>query len=162
MDCNWYSVAVPYVFKKLFSKEPIVFEDLCETKSVTSALYLDFNEGLGEDEHDYRFVGKVGCFCPMKDGVGGGVLLRQGNDKFSAVVGTKKPGKGNDVYRWMEAETVLELRCQDMIDESYYNHLVDEAIDTISKYGDFERFVSDGETADFMYIPEGTPDEIPF
>lgn len=37
---------VPYVFKKLFSKEPIEFEDMCETKSVTSALYLDMNEGL--------------------------------------------------------------------------------------------------------------------
>lgn len=38
--------AVPYVFKTLFSKEPITFEDLCETKSVTTALYLDTNEGL--------------------------------------------------------------------------------------------------------------------
>lgn len=37
---------VPYVFKKLFSKEPIEFNDLCETKSVTSALYLDMNEKL--------------------------------------------------------------------------------------------------------------------
>lgn len=38
----------PYVFKSLFSKEPIEFEDLCETKSVTnpSLMYLDFNEGL--------------------------------------------------------------------------------------------------------------------
>jgi len=38
--------AVPYVFKKLFSKEPIEFEDLCETFQVTSSLYLDMNEGL--------------------------------------------------------------------------------------------------------------------
>ena len=38
--------AVPYVFKKLFSKEKIVFEDMCETKAVTSALYLDMNEDL--------------------------------------------------------------------------------------------------------------------
>ena len=37
---------IPYVFKKLFSKEEIVFEDICETKSVTSALYLDTNETL--------------------------------------------------------------------------------------------------------------------
>lgn len=34
----------PYVFKKLFSKEPIEFSDLCETKAVTTALYLDLNE----------------------------------------------------------------------------------------------------------------------
>lgn len=37
---------IPYVFKKLFSKEEIVFEDMCETKSVTTALYLDTNETL--------------------------------------------------------------------------------------------------------------------
>ena len=36
----------PYVFKNLFSHEPIDFKDLCETKTVTSALYLDFNEDL--------------------------------------------------------------------------------------------------------------------
>ena len=29
------------------------------------------------------------------------------------------------------------------IDRSYYDKLVDDAIDTISKYGDFEWFVSD-------------------
>ena len=38
--------AVPYVFKTLFSKEPIRFEDLTETKSCTTALYLDMNEKL--------------------------------------------------------------------------------------------------------------------
>ena len=39
--------AVPYVFKTLFSGEPIEFEDMCETKSVSKgALYLDKNEDL--------------------------------------------------------------------------------------------------------------------
>ena len=38
----------PYVFKHLFSKEDIEFSDLCETKTVTSALYLDFNERLSD------------------------------------------------------------------------------------------------------------------
>lgn len=37
---------IPYVFKRLFSKEEIMFEDMCETKSVTTALYLDTNETL--------------------------------------------------------------------------------------------------------------------
>lgn len=37
---------VPYVFKTLFSKEPIVFKDMCETFSVSGALYLDMNENL--------------------------------------------------------------------------------------------------------------------
>lgn len=39
---------VPYVFKTLFTKEEIIFDDLCETKSVSgdSAIYVDMNEGL--------------------------------------------------------------------------------------------------------------------
>ena len=38
--------AQKYVFKTLFSKEPITFDDLCETRAVSSALYLDMNENL--------------------------------------------------------------------------------------------------------------------
>ncbi len=159
---------VPYVFKTLFSKEPIVFEDLCETKSVSTAMYLDFNENLDQNEHDYRFVGKVGSFCPIKDGCGGGILLREavdqnGNQKFNAVVGTKKPGKGDSVYRWMEAEMVLKLRMKGKIDKSYYNKLVDDAVETISKYGDFYKFVSD-EVVDtsFPNVPEWVDEEVPF
>jgi hypothetical protein len=43
----------PYVFKHLFSGEEIEFRDLCETKTVTSALYLDMNENLS-DVSDYE------------------------------------------------------------------------------------------------------------
>ena len=48
---------VPYVFKSLFSHEPIRFEDLTETKSCTTALYLDMNEkmpdvSIAEKEYD--------------------------------------------------------------------------------------------------------------
>jgi len=42
--------AQSYVFKTLFSHEPIGFNDLYETKTVTSALYLDMNEGLPDVE----------------------------------------------------------------------------------------------------------------
>lgn len=149
---------IPYVFKTLFSKEPIEFKDLCETKSVSTAMYLDFDEKLGEEEHDYRFVGRVGLFCPVISGIGGGVLLRQNEDKFSAVTGTKKADK-DGVYRWMEAEMVEKLKLEDSIDISYYNHLVDEAIDTISQYGDFEAFVSDD---DWLYVEKDMEEGLPF
>lgn len=48
---QWVAVAdqfqVPYVFKTLFSKEPITFEDTCETFSVKEGeIYLDMNESL--------------------------------------------------------------------------------------------------------------------
>ena len=132
--------AVPYVFKTLFSKESIVFEDLCEVKSVKSALDLDMNESLPDGEHDYRFVGRVGNFCPIKPGCGGGLLMREGKDKegnlkYDAATGSKG-------YRWLEAEAVKGV-CEQNIDRSYYDALVDGAIEAIGKYGDVEWFLSD-------------------
>lgn len=128
--------AQPYVFKSLFSNEPIVFDDLYETKSVTSALYLDMNERLGEDEHDYHFVGKTGAFCPILSGYGGGILYREKDGKYYAATGSKG-------YRWLEAEMVKNLGLDSAIDRGYYNSLVDAAVEDISKFGDFEWFVSD-------------------
>ena len=142
---------VPYVFKKLFTKEAIEFEDLCETKEVKTAIYLDKNENLPEGEHCLHFVGKVGSFCPIKSGCGGAELVRQstdkdGNVKYDSVTGAKD-------FRWLEAEMVKELGKEDDIDLSYYNKLVDEAVygkgsgknrtPGISDFGDFEWFVSD-------------------
>lgn len=187
---------VPYVFKTLFSKEPVRFEDMCETNSVKTALYLDMNEALPDvsgyeaeldkaetkyrkgtlsdttyeslkkelepkiaEGHDLHFIGKVGLFCPIKPGCGGGVLLREKDGKYYAVGGTKG-------YRWLESEMVREFGREDDINRSYYNRLVDEAIESISKYGDFERFVSDEPleepTPDFMNIPETDEEELPF
>lgn len=173
---------IPYVFKKLFSKEDICFEDMCETKSVSSALYLDMNETLPDvseeekqyakllkefgdnsklndpmleecqeferlgkiiaDGHNYTFIGKVGQFCPIKPGCGGGVLLRE-------AVNTKTGAKsyvaatGSKGYRWLESEMVRVLGKEDDIDRSYYDALVDAAAHDISSYGDLTWFVSD-------------------
>lgn len=41
-----------YTFKTLFSHESIEFKDLCETKTVTTALYLDMNEDLPQLSKD--------------------------------------------------------------------------------------------------------------
>lgn len=157
IETNWTATGtqfkVPYVFKTLFTSHvPIQFRDLCETKTVTAAgaLYLDMNEGLGEDEHDYHFVGKVGEFCPMKSGTGGGILLRGNEGKYSAATGTKG-------YRWMESELVKILEKQDDVDLSYYDTLVEKAADNISKYGDFDLFVSDEP----LPVPEGIPFDSP-
>ena len=204
-DCNkhggqWTATGtqfqVPYVFKKLFSKEQIEFGDICETKSVSKGtLYLDMNEGLPdvmsyektldkivsnakklgkeidisgnsgdseldslvhkiEEGHNYIFVGKVGQFCPIKPGCNGGVLYRENDGKYYAAAGTKG-------YRWLESEIVRELGKENDIDYSYYNALVDDAVDTISKYGDFERFVSDESyILDFTDTIESDP--LPF
>lgn len=166
--------AQPYVFKKLFSHEPIDFQDMCETKSVTTALYLDMNESLPDvsvyeteyenrhkntkskpklnpnlsnftDEelleeigkgHNYQFVGKVGQFTPIKPGEGGGLLLREKDGKYNSAPNAKD-------YRWLESHLVEALGYMDKIDKSYYDGMVNEAVEDISEYGDFEWFVSD-------------------
>ena len=171
--------AHPYVFKKLFSKDPIDFRDRCETKAVSTALYLDMNEGYpdvsaeekelsdrsynkGQEDdkkkrklnpifekmtdeelenviatgHNYQFVGKVGSFCPILPGSGGGILVREKDGKYYAATGTKG-------FRWMESEMVEELGKQDVIDDSYFKKLCDDAVANISQYGDFEWFVSE-------------------
>ena len=140
-DGHWTATGaqfqVPYVFKTLFSHEPLVFKDFCETKTVTSSLYLDMNEDLDEDQHDYHFVGRAGSFCPIKPGCGGGLLLRQTKDGgFAFATGTKG-------FRWMEAEMVSSLHKEDDIDDLYYKNLVDDAVKEISLYGDFEWFIDE-------------------
>jgi hypothetical protein len=163
---------IPYVFKTLFSKELIEFDDMCETKSVTSSLYLDMNENLPdvtaeekqvdkynqmlkkgqisegeyntevtalkkiiETGHDYRFIGKVGNFCPILPGKGGGLLVREKDGKYYAATGSKG-------YRWLESEMIRGTN-EAFIDRRYYDELVNEAIKTIEQYGDFEIFVTD-------------------
>lgn len=191
---------VPYVFKKLFSKEPIEFEDMCETKSVTSALYLDMNENLPDvseaekiktlrrmpsnqiskaeynrlngkssygfkwldvsneelndmiaSGHNYHFIGKVGQFCPIKPGCGGGILLRETENKKTGEKGYAA-ATGSKGFRWLESEMVRELGKENDIDRTYYNNLVDEAVKSLSSYGDFERFV-----ADEPFVSDNTP-----
>ena len=149
--------AVPYVFKKLFSKEDINFEDLCETKYVTSALFLDMNEGLPENEHNYRFIGKIGQFCPIKEYCGGGILLRETTNKKTGENGYAA-ATGSKGYYWLESEMVKELKKEGDIDRSYYDKMIDKAVESIAKYGDFEWFVSD-EPYSPKAIPWEDPDE---
>lgn len=121
----------PYLFKTIFSKEKIKLEDLCEVKNVTKGdIYLDFNENLPEDQHNYQFVGRVGEFCPVKPGCGGGILYRVNEDKYYAVTGTKG-------YRWKESEVIRQLDLADEIDISYYEKECEDAIKEINKVGDF-------------------------
>ncbi len=121
---------VPYVFKTLFSKEPVIFDDLCEVKSVSKgALYLKEGE-------NYDFVGRVGQFCPMVEGVGKELLCLR-NDKYVAPTGTKG-------YYWLESEVVKNNGLEDSIDISYYESLVNEAVSTITAYaldGGYEGFI---------------------
>lgn len=166
----------PYVFKTLFSHEPIEFDDLCQTKEVKGcSIYLDMNESLEDHsleiktlkkerdklatwsggiafneyndrirelealDHNYVFVGRIGSFCPIKSGRGGGELVRDsidkyGNVKYDSVTGTKG-------YRWLESEMVQNSGKEEDIDKAYHQSLVDDAIAAISEFGDIETFI---------------------
>ena len=164
---------------KLFTKEPIDFEDYCQTFSVQQgAIYMDKNEDLpdvtaeekrleyltkklfkeevpkgyeslemvekemGEldakvrEGHQYEFVGKVGQFVPVVNGIGGGKLYRIQDGRRFAIGGTSG-------YRWLEADTVKLYGWQDKVDLGYFREACDEAIADINKVS---------EPADFGYL----------
>lgn len=176
---------IPYVFKTLFSKEKIEFDDLCEIKQVKTAMYLDNNEELDtsrekdyykvleirkematdpnfkmtkmkeayltqyqdmtDDDvkaaiangHNFVFVGRVGYFCPVKAGSGGGLLVAERN-KPDGTVGMDSV-VGASGFRWKEVGR--DAIPEDIIDKGYHNILVNKAIDAISTFGDFYQFV---------------------
>ncbi|QGZ17263.1 DNA primase/polymerase [Arthrobacter phage Giantsbane] len=135
---------VPFVFKSMFTRDPIQFADLCVAKHATTAIYLDFttvDEGMLEpymNEDRIHYIGKGGLFTPIKPGMGGAQLVREKKDKsgFDAVAGTKG-------FYWLEAEMVKNLGKEKDIDKAYFETLVNEAYDTLGKFGDVEWFLSD-------------------
>ena len=136
---------IPYVFKTLFSKEDITFDDLCMTKSVSKgAMYLDFEstEAMYKAKTGMYHVGRTGRFVPVVEEAGGAILLRIVDDKQYAVTGTKG-------YLWLEAEYIKTLMAQDkwdkaLINQSFFEELADNAVDTINKFGNFEELIRDG------------------
>ena len=107
--------------------------------------------------HDLHFVGRVGQFTPIKRGCGCGVLYRVNDGKNYAA-------SGSTGFRCLESESVKAANMYDDIDRSFYQRLIDDAVDTISKYGDFELFVSDDPyickvTPGFMNIPEDADED---
>ena len=96
-----------------------------------------------ENGHKYCFVGRVGNFCPIRKGDGGGVLVREKDGRYHSVGGTLNPSK--IPYRWLEAETVQATSKQASIDYSYFDRLANEAVDSIEEYGDFTAFTAIGD-----------------
>ena len=157
----------PYVFKKLFTHEPIEFEDKCQKFAVSKGdLYLDFNEELPDDTDLVKQKNKL-----KKDPIGNAKeiealdeqISKCHNDVFVGRVGLFVPMKygcnsgvlyrvnegkhyaapGSIGYRWMEADNVKSNKLESQIDNTYFIKMVDDAKDAISQYGDFEWFVSD-------------------
>ena len=117
------------------TKDPYANKYLNDETRIDLEYRLKELEMLLENKHDYHFIGKVGLFSPVISGAGGGVLVRASEGKYHAVTGTKG-------YRWLESNLVKSLNKEEEIDHSYYISMVDDAIDNIGKYGDFEWFRS--------------------
>lgn len=87
--------------------------------------------------HNYIFVGRVGQFCPIRPGCGGGDLYRKDEKgKYNSLTGAKG-------WRWLESEIVKNLHKEDMIDMDYWNEKAEDAKKDIWVHGDFNFFVSD-------------------
>jgi hypothetical protein len=156
----------PYVFKTLFTKEPISWADLGETKMVKEgAMYLRYPEGqmeVGQEEVTENgdiHIGRSGLFIPvnpMQSDIVGGQLLRIKDGREYAVTGTKG-------YKWVEEDTVRQRYgdaidrltferfdqsevgtggIRDIVDEMYYNQLAENAAQSIMEFGDFDEFVT--------------------
>ena len=162
----------PYIFKTLFSHEPIVFKDYCETKSVAggAAIYLDYNEDLvADDEREVYSLneslatvssGKMEIRRKMKElkekienthnmsfvgrcGLFVPVEPGCGGGLMMRVEGDKIGAvAGTKGYRWLEADEVRRRGLEDRIDKSYYRALVDASVSHIAEYGDAEEFIN--------------------
>lgn len=129
--------AHPYVFKTLFEKSDLTFDDFCETKSVMQgSMYLDFSEtGLVEN---MVHVGRCGSFVPVSRN--GGELWRVKDDKKYAVTGTKG-------YFWIDRDMARNRAKVDEleIEMEYFEELrakAENAIAQFSESEDFRGFIS--------------------
>lgn len=129
----------PYVYKKLFTKEQLEFQDFCETKNVTQGtMYLDFNDD-SETNEELVHVGRTGSFVPVLEG--GGNLWRVKDGQKYAVSGTKG-------YKWISRDAAADRDAKNelRIDLSYFEELKVKAMEAIMQFDlgsefDFERFI---------------------
>lgn len=149
--------AEPVVFKTLFSKEALAFEDYAETKSVSGgAIYMATDVIPVEDPlnhmDQFRFIGRVSSFVAVKPENGGREIFRIDKEKgqFGYVNGTKG-------YCWMETEQLRAAGKTDILDMDYYRSMIDSTRDAIREYCDFDNFVSHDDL--ILVSPWFAPDE---
>jgi hypothetical protein len=143
-DAKWTAVGAqfqhPYVYKTLFTKEDVGFNDLTETKQVTKGvIYIDFDGREKPTRDQMHFVGKIGSFIPVnaESGLGGTLYRVSEEDKLYAVAGTKG-------YLWMEAALAKHQwpEIAEVIDWRYYEGLAEAATTAIDYYGPVDPFIN--------------------
>ena len=128
----------PLVFKTIFSGDPLDLEDVAQTRSVTTRMFLEF----GED--DRKFVGRVGSFIPVVSGTpGAGRLVRENHrtDKEGNELISYGDVSGCKGYLWLDYEDV-QGDWRDVYDDRYGRQLVDAAMDQIRKWTDVDAFLT--------------------
>ncbi|MET0786537.1 MAG: DUF5906 domain-containing protein [Paenisporosarcina sp.] len=137
---KWIAVGAqfqhPYVFKELFSHEPLEFDDLCEVKNVTQgSMYLGGSDD-SDEVSEMRHVGRTGSFMPVR--YDGKTLWRVKDGKKYHVSGTKG-------YQWIERDLARhrEAAGELFTDMDYFEKLKDDAIKAIERFIPFEEFVAD-------------------
>ena len=134
MNGKWEAVgarfAQPYVYKSLFTKEPLEFGDYIETRAVkVGKMFLE------QDDGQMNFVGRIGQFCPMTKG--GGALYRVTDE------GKKYAVTGTTGYKWQQADIVKTLGLEGDIDISYFEVAAEKALERVAEFGDPSIFIGD-------------------
>jgi len=133
-DGGWKWTAVgaqfqhPYVFKTLFTHEPLEFDDFCEAKNIIQgSMYLEYIDG------SLVHVGRTGSFVPVLDG--GGTLWRIKDDKRYAVTGTKD-------RLWIPRDLAVsrEAAGELKMDMEYFYKLREDAADAIKQFPEAQGF----------------------
>ena len=163
---------VPFVFKTLFSHEPLEFKDFCCTFSSKTALYLDMNEGYPDVSEAEKELSKLETkykkgllsdtsFEPARNelckeiATGHNYIFIGRDGQFcpikdghgGGVLYYKKNNKyyavgGTTGYRWLESESIKLIEKEESICTEYFESMADAAKDHISQYGDFDAFAS--------------------
>src|SRR5699024_4711137 len=119
-------------FKKLFTKEEIGLEDYTETRQVSKgSIYLAPPEDVDPEDPTKGavFIGRIGTFIPVKEGVdGAGRLLRVHEGKGYAVTGTKG-------WMWARSSDIQDVKS---VDTSCVAHLEAGAVKQVERFGQME------------------------
>ncbi len=127
----------PYVFKTLFTKEPLSKEDFFVTKEVKNA-----SVHLGE-----TFIGRLAEVYASDSGQ---ELFRVTEDRKGYISGTKG-------FKWKLSKDFTDRKDVDM---NYYKDLVDKAVEAIRKVGDEKMILPDYiDISDYVEVQTGPPDK---
>lgn len=139
-DDKWHATGTqfqdPYVFKTLFTKEPLSKEDFFVTKEVKNA-----SVHLGE-----TFIGRLAEVYASETGQ---ELFRVTEDKHGYISGTKG-------FKWKLSKDFTDRKDVDM---NYYKDLVDNAVNAIRKVGDEKLILPDYiNILEYVDVQTGPPD----